>query len=90
MYKVNMHIIHFVTSKTFNTNYVEVRNQNPQYLVLLKLVGHVCSESQARNETLEKDNIIMKTNIYVQQTWASPKYFSQAKNEIVRDPKASL
>ena len=29
---------------------------------------------------LHEDDMIMKSNIYVQQTWASPK-FSQAKNE---------
>jgi hypothetical protein len=72
----------------FNTNYVEARNQKP--LILSKFVGYICSVLQAKNEMLHEDDKIMKTNIYVQHTWASPK-FSQAKNENMKEhPKYLL
>jgi hypothetical protein len=38
---------------------------------------------------LHDNDMIMKTNIYVQQTWASPK-FSQAKNENVKEHPKNL
>ena len=46
---------------------------------------YICGESQAKNELLQENNTSMKTNIYVQHTWPSPKFFSQAKNENVND-----
>jgi hypothetical protein len=38
---------------------------------------------------LHEDDKIMKTNIYVQQTWASPK-LSQAKNENMKEHPKNL
>ena len=39
---------------------------------------------------VQDNNTIMKTNIYVQQTWASLKFSSQAKNENVKEHSECL
>ena len=67
-----------MTSNIFNVNYVEVRNQKPQESHTLEVFGYISNESQAQNELFQKYNTTMKTKTYVQQTWASRKFFSQA------------
>ena len=55
----------------------------------MKYIGYICGESQAKNEVLQENDTSMKTNIYVQQTWASPK-FSQAKNYNMKEHPKNL
>ena len=59
-------------------------------MICLKFIEYICIKSQAKYKLLEKDNTIMKTSIYVEQTWVSTKFFSQAKNEIVREQWENL
>ena len=82
--------IHFGTSKICNTNHVEVRNQTPQDSHTLEVVGYICNESQANYEMLQENNTITKIHIYVQRVGASIKFFSQAKNDLMKEHPESL